>query len=377
MMRLVKSFLNSLLLINKSTVMKFMPKAVLFILAITLTFHCAKEQKEIKIGAILPMTGPSALLGELARNGLSLAEEEINDKGGINGSRLRIVFEDGMADPNSSISAFRKLISVDKLKFIITTHSSVGLALSPLADKEKVILLIHASHPQITGKSSYVFRHSNIAEQESQIIVDFVNNQNHRKYAIAVMNDDYGIEFREKLKQLFSEFNISLTNDVVYEKTETDFKTISQKLLSNKNPDIVVIAGLGNGVGLLIRRLKEFGYKGDILITLGAIITGAFGSAGESAKGTYYVDFAFDASDKNYHRVSKQYSAKYQSNMQSASILFYNTLLLLTQAIEKAGYDALGVSEYLKSLSQFIGVGEEMKIVNYYDIVPSLQLLRQ
>lgn len=231
------------------------------------SFGCAKkEEKEIKIGAILPLTGTSAQLGETARNGLVLAEQNINAKGGIKGKKLRIIFEDGMADPNLSLSAFKKLAIVDKVKIILTTHSSVGLALAPLADQQKVILFVHASHPRITGKSAFVFRHSNIAEQESSIIADFLDKQSTKKCALAIMDDDYGLIFREKLNQAFSEYRISNVSDVLYDKSETDFKTVAQKLLADRKPDTIIIAGLGNGVGILMRRLKEFGYKGDILL---------------------------------------------------------------------------------------------------------------
>ncbi|MDI6784731.1 MAG: ABC transporter substrate-binding protein, partial [bacterium] len=196
---------------NTQTLLTLLTLLTLSTLFLSFGFGAAKmPPQEIKIGAILPLTGPSALLGELARNGLTLAEEDINSKGGIRGNRLKIIYEDGMADPNSSISAFRKLVTFDKVKFVVTTHSNVGLALAPMADKEKVILFVHASHPQITGKSPYVFRHSNTAEQESQIIVDFVSKQNKKNYALAVMDDDYGMIFREKLNKLFPEYKISM-----------------------------------------------------------------------------------------------------------------------------------------------------------------------
>ena len=336
-----------------------------------------KEPNEIKIGAILPLTGPSALLGELARNGLILAEEDINAQGGITRKRLKIILEDGIADPNSSISAFRKLIIIDKVKFVITTHSSVGLALTPLADKEKVVLFVHASHPQITGMSPYVFRHSNIAEQESQIIVDFVDKQNKKNYALAVMDDDYGIVFREKLKQIFLEYKILMASDIIYEKTETDFKTIARKLLANKNPDIVIIAGLGNGVGLLIRRLKEMRYKGNVLITLGSAVTGAFQGAGEAGKGVFYVDFDLNIEESRFKELSKKYAERFKGGITPASVVFYNSVLILARAIENSGDNTDAVSKFLGGLRSFDGVGERIQILNRRDIVPTLKVMQR
>ena len=333
-----------------------------------------KEPEEIKIGAILPLTGPSALFGELGQKGLTLAEEDINAQGGINGRKLKVIFEDGMADPNSSISAFRKLVTIDKVKFIITTHSSVGLALAPLADKEKVILLVHASHPQITGKSPYIFRHANTAEQESPIIVDFVKKQGKKNYALAVMDDDYGRVFRDKLKQLFLESKIPMKSEIIYEKTETDFKTVAQKLLANGNPDIVVIAGLGNGVGLLIKSLKEMGFKGDILITIAAVVTGAFQGAGEAGKGVFYVDYDFDTEESKYKELNEKYSRRFGGEIPPSSVLFYNSLFILAKAIEESGQNPDAVSKFLENLQSFEGVGEKIQILNRRDFVHPLKV---
>jgi branched-chain amino acid transport system substrate-binding protein len=340
---------------------------------------CAKKDSDvIKIGAVLPLTGSSALLGKLANNGLDLAAADINSTGGVAGKKIMVILEDGKADPSTSISAFQKLIDVDKVKYVVTSHSTVGLALSSIADKNKVILFVHASHPLITGKSVYVFRHSNVAEQESQMINDFlVNRSNKSTVSIAALNDDYGIVFRDKLKELFLKNSVSFTGDYLYDNTESDFKTLAHKLITIQHPNVVILAGLGQNVGQIIKRLREFGYKGDILVTLGAFITGAFDVSGEASKGVFYIDFAFDSKDKKYQELSNRYSKKFNSDMQSSSLLFYNTLQLLRHTIDEVGDDAFKVSEGLKRMRQFNGVGEEMTFVNSYDIVPALKILKK
>ena len=349
--------------------------ALMFVFMGTVFFPgCAKKPKEIKIGAILPLTGPSSLLGEMAKKGLILAEKDINSKGAIDGIPLKVIFEDGKADPNSSVSAFRKLITANKIKFVITTHSSVGLALAPIADKEKILLIVHASHPKITEGHKYTLRHSNIAEQESEVIGDFVKTEkiNKRRISLAVMNDDYGMIFKKRLSQ---QLGIKGNNIIVYDQSETDFNSVVQKLLAN-NPNIVIIAGLGNGVGILLRRLKEYGYKGKTIITLGAVVTGAFQGAGESAKGVYFVSLNFDKTDKEYKRLNTLYKTQYHSDIPLASVLFYNSLNLLASCIKEVGYNPDKVITYLKSLKEFDGVGEKMKIIKGQNIVPPLKVIR-
>jgi len=352
---------------------------VVVLVAVFIVTQTKREPEVVKIGAILPLTGPSSLLGEMAKNGLLLAAKNINEDGGINGKKLELIFEDGQADPKISVFAFRKLISFESVKAVVVTHSNVGLALTPIADKEKIILLVHASHPKITGSSPYVFRHSNVADQESEVIVQFVSkNLSADKVAIAVMDDDYGMVFKKTIENLVStQFkNTSIVKSIVYEKTESDFKSITQKLLS-ANPDVIIIAGLGNGVGILIKRLREYGYKREIIITLGATMTGAFQSAGEAAKGIYFVTFDIDEQSKKYKDLNEEYKKLYNSDLSAAPLIFYNSLILISDAMRSAGVKPEDISRFISSLRSFDGVGEKMHILRKYNIVPKLKVLKK
>ena len=91
---------------------------VFSLLAILLLFflcRCEKKQeKELKIGAIIPLTVPFASYGEPVRDGMFLAVDEINRAGGIKGRVLKLIIEDDAGDPKSAVNAFNKLASSDK-----------------------------------------------------------------------------------------------------------------------------------------------------------------------------------------------------------------------------------------------------------------------
>lgn len=353
--------------------------AVIVITIVVIVNQPKEESEVIKIGAILPLTGSSSLMGEMARNGLTLAEKNINEEGGINGKNISLVIEDGQADPKTSVSAFNKLITLEKVKSVITTHSSVGLALVSIADDNKIILFVHASHPSLTGESNYVFRHSNVADRESEIISEFISTSlGSKRVAIAAMDDDYGMIFKETLEKLIpsASVNVSITESVIYEQTETDFMTVAQKLKASK-PEVIVITGLGNGVGILIRRLHEFGYKGDIVVTLAAVSTGAFQSANESAKGVYYVTFTINELDLEYQKVAKEYKEMFDSEFSVTPLIFYNSLTLLSEAMQVKGVESDSISEYLEGIQYFQGIGEEMDILREHDIVPKLKIEKE
>src|SRR5690606_38833715 len=118
----------------------------------------------IKIGHIAALSGASAQSGEAITRGLALAIDEINAKGGILGGRkLELVQRDDESNPPKGLIAARELIFKEKVAAIFGgIDTPVGLAIVPLANKEKVpFMAVWAAGTGITrngAKPNYVFR---------------------------------------------------------------------------------------------------------------------------------------------------------------------------------------------------------------------------
>lgn len=82
---------------------------------------------EIAIGAVGPLTGATAFIGVPARDGLAMAFNEINKRGGINGRKLRLIFEHAFS-PAESVAAAKKLVEQDKVYALILASGSTGAA---------------------------------------------------------------------------------------------------------------------------------------------------------------------------------------------------------------------------------------------------------
>ena len=121
---------------------------------------CTKKEKEIKIGAILPLTGDIAVYGQKMKNGIDLAVKHINSKGGIDGKQIKVLYEDDQGEPKASVAAVQKLITIEKIPVIIGgAISATALPTVPIADKKKVVLFSPAATtPKLSGMSRYFFR---------------------------------------------------------------------------------------------------------------------------------------------------------------------------------------------------------------------------
>ncbi|MDP3166649.1 MAG: ABC transporter substrate-binding protein, partial [Hydrogenophaga sp.] len=76
---------------------------------------------EITLGSIQDLSGPLASPGKQARLGMLLAVDEINEQGGVNGRKLKLIVEDAAYDPKKAVLAAQKLVNQDK-SFMMLGH---------------------------------------------------------------------------------------------------------------------------------------------------------------------------------------------------------------------------------------------------------------
>ncbi len=136
---------------------------VLLVILIAVASNDKKEPAQgevIKLGFVGPLTGDVANPGILARSAAEIAVEEINQMGGVNGTKITFIAEDGKCTPKDATTAGKKLIEVDKVLAIVGGMcSGETLAIAPLAESEKVVTVSYASsNPTITNAGDFIFR---------------------------------------------------------------------------------------------------------------------------------------------------------------------------------------------------------------------------
>jgi branched-chain amino acid transport system substrate-binding protein len=334
------------------------------------------SENTVVIGTVLPLSGPAAFLGEGTLNGLKLAEEHANaGRWGELAFKVRVVAEDGAAVPKTSIGAYRKLVDVENAKAVVTMASGVCMALKPPAEQDGVLLFANATHPAITDNARLTLRHSQTADQEAKAILDAILKGNPKSgVAIVYENDDYGSAFARSVLELLAAASVKLLAEVPYDRGSADARVLAQKAMAGE-PDAVVVLGLGKDLGLVISRLREYGFKGHIYTGIGfVVVPGAVEAAGEHADGVIHTEFDFDIEGPEYKAVAADYRARFGRDMEASAVIAYNTLKLLCRTVEGQSIRPAALAERIKAMKEFQGAGELMLIHPNGDILPAIRL---
>jgi branched-chain amino acid transport system substrate-binding protein len=246
-----------------------MNKLLIFLMSCSLLFTgCSsnKNNNDFKIGIILPLTGEMAKYGKTISTASKMAVDEINSTS--NGPKIKLVFEDDRIEPSLGVAAANKLINIDKVDVIIGPYaSSVALAVAPIAEKNKIVMLSPgASSPKLTKSGEYIFRNCVSDVYEGSEMAKFVfNTLKLKKLAILNINNDFG----NGLKKVFEENFVKLGGEILvsetYEQNNTDFRTQLLKIKSKK-PQAIYLIGYEEMVRIF-KQSKEIKYTPQWLAT--------------------------------------------------------------------------------------------------------------
>jgi branched-chain amino acid transport system substrate-binding protein len=236
---------------------------LLFIFSPIIFLGCEKVgEKEVTIGALLPLTGSAANYGKSLQQGIELAKEEINQKGGINGKPLNIIYEDSQGDAKSGISGFNKLVSINKVPVIIGSISSVILSVAPIALRKKVVLInSSAKSPEICEqRNPFLFSIIGSGAQESRFMAQEYVKQ-HRVQPIAVLysNNSSGIDTKSTFVRELKSFGGKVAIEEGYELGTTNFKPQLAKIGGSKTRMGYLIAFSSSEFAAILKQTKEMG----------------------------------------------------------------------------------------------------------------------
>ncbi len=299
----------------------------------------------IKVGVLAPMTGTYAYLGVQETTGIKMALDEANERGGVLGRKFEMVIENDEADPTIGVRKITKLLTQDKVDFVIGTVSSgVTLAVAPVAEKYRKVLVVPvAEAANITGDkcSRYVFRASGNSQFQANALGSWMVTNLGKKFYYVGADYALGWSSVKTMKESVQKAGGDSLGEVFAPLGTTDYGAYYPKIQAG-NPDVLFVTLAANDAIRFMTQLDTFGLRHKYKIAGGAPlmeIAAVQGMGPKVANGIVSVSryiYTLD-SPRNTAFVTKYKAASKGEVPSQYSESSYAAGYLLVKGIEKAG----------------------------------------
>ncbi len=315
------------------------------------------NNQPIKIAFIGPLTGDGAVWGEIEKNTIQLAVDEINTNGGVKGRKIDVTYEDGKCEGVTALSAAKKLVEVDGIKILLVSCSQEILPIAPYANQNKVVALTsYASASNIATAGEYIFRNSYNNRDMAKAMAS-IAMQKGNTAAIITEESAFAADLGDLFVQEYSSLGGKVVDNESFQQGEKDERSQISKILAT-NPKIVILNPTSPATGVaILKQFRQLGYKGSF-------VGNFFGGSKEvqaltEAQGMVYVSDPVFSESPLKQKVFAEYEQKYGSapDLPWPVGARYDAVYMLKQAFEAVGDNPTAVKDYLHNMpTDFTGI---------------------
>jgi|GEM_PF-1482042 len=245
----------------------------------------------IKIGFVDVLSGSSASMGVPNQQGVKLAVKEINEKGGINGKQVEMVYYDDEGDPANSVTQSTKMVQQDNVVAAITGSASgcCNANKQVFADAGIPCVVSVGTANDIVGDSSSDTFHTTFRTGANEgymieIAANRIIDKGYKKIGVIADTSAYGQLAVETIKKIFEQYNINIADIETHEPSATDL-TSQVMAMQQAGCDFVYSYNLGADAALTCKTIKKLNWNVDVIGARGLNMDTFLSLAGDSAEG--------------------------------------------------------------------------------------------
>ncbi|WP_019003967.1 ABC transporter substrate-binding protein [Cohnella laeviribosi] len=311
----------------------------------------------IQIGLAAPISGTQAQYGEAFKNGAELAAKQVNDAGGIDGKKVKIVIQDDKGDPHEAVNVANKFVT-DKDILAVVGHfnSSATLATAPIYNKNKIVEISPSSSaPAVTNAGEYTFRVITTDAFQAAYLADWSKELGYRKVALIYEQSDFGLGLLDVYKEAAPKNNIEIVAAESYNPGDKDFSTVLTKI-KEKQPDAIFIGGFYNEAALIAQQAQKLGLKTDYIGVDSLYSEALLELGGDAVENMKLIGFFYPGGDnEEATKFAEAYQTAYNSKPDTYAAYAYVATSVVIEAIKHNGADREKIKEYLKTLHDYKG----------------------
>ena len=328
--------------------------------------------EDIKLGALMPLTGALQDLTPPILNGAKLAVEEANAAGGVLGKNIVLEVKDTQLNPQVATDGAQKLVSVDG------AVASVGPLASGITATVAKAVTVNANHPIISPSATaptitslddkdYVFRTTASDAYQGVALAQLMAEKGSNKVAIIYVNNDYGAGLANSLQEAMALTGGEVTAAVAYAEKATSYRGELTKLAEGGADELVVIGYPDEGGINIVKQSLEEGFFGKFIFPDGmksqSLVDNIGGSNLAGSYGTAPKGVETDASKNFVANYEKSFGDKPNGPFINNN---YDAAMILLLGIEKAGStDGAAIRDGVRAVAsapgEIVGPGEFAK----------------
>jgi branched-chain amino acid transport system substrate-binding protein len=339
----------------------------LAVIAFLLTSCTRKGTDEILIGHFASMTGSEATFGVSTDEGIRLAVDEMNAKGGVKGRKIKLITMDNQGNSAEAAAVVTRLIEQERVIALLGEVASArSRAAAPIAQARGIPMISPSStNIDVTQAGNFIFRTCFIDPFQGTVMAKFAN-ENLKVKNVAILRDissDYSVGLANHFKQKFEEFGGKVVGDYSYQDKDVDFKAQLTEVKS-KNPDAIFIPGYYTQVGLIARQARELGITATLMGGDGWDSPKLSEIGQNAVEGAYFSNhFSNETKDPIAVEFMQRFQARYKKSPDGLSAAGYDAAKVLLAAMERANeLKPAAIRDAIASTVDFPGVTGKITI---------------
>jgi branched-chain amino acid transport system substrate-binding protein len=303
-----------------------------------------------KIGATFPLTGPFAPISSEFLKGASIAVDDVNAAGGVNGRQLLLVAEDSQASPQAGIAAMRKLAQVDGVQAILSAFTNVVVAQIPLADEIKVPAMGGIETPGLFTKSEYMFSHAPTWDKGLPFMAAYWKAHNLTRLFGMLTNNSLGAAQSPRLRAIAAEIG-GTYDEALLDPNATDYRGVIERART-ANAQVLLFSGQGSTIeAQAIKQARELGIDAQIWCITNGYTGKSFRDAiGPYAEGLVLGGLNLDPNNPATNPFARKYRAALGFIPAYPTGEIYDIIKIYAYAIRKAGYTGEAIKNVVATL---------------------------
>ena len=316
-----------------------------------LTGSVAAADTVVRIGNIIPLSGPSASVGQQGKNAREMAVEEINAAGGIKslgGAKLEMFYADSESKPEKGVAEAERMINTEKVNILTGCwNSAVTYPTTAVAERYGIPFVVPVSVADKITEQGFktVFR---IAAKDSWWTRDqfsFLEDMQKefgtsvKKLAFVYENGDWGKGFAGQWRELAQKGGYEVVLDEPYPSTATDLSPVVQKIRRARADVLMLVSNAADAI-LLTNTLAEYKVKLKAIIASGGghADPSFLEAAGGNARYLFdIVEWETDVNKPGVKEINAKFKERYGYNLAGESVDAYIAMYVIADALERAG----------------------------------------